>query len=124
VKLSEIVERQEAIRAELDTIEKNPASVEETDGDYVDTLIDEYDKLEERRVPLASRAEKLNLIHSVAKDEQAVEDGDSRPVAPTQVYRNRRDPFDDMDAVRSNMIRGSEMQSRAHDAIEWVSRAG
>jgi HK97 family phage major capsid protein len=124
VKLSEIVDRQEAIRAELDTIEKNPASVEETDGDYVDTLIDEYDKLEERRVPLASRAEKLNLIHSVAKDEQTVEEGDTRPVAPTQVYRNRRDPFDDMDAVRTNVMRPTEVRSRAQDAIEWVSRSG
>jgi HK97 family phage major capsid protein len=124
VKLTEIVERQEAIRAELDTIEKNPASVEETDGDYVDTLIDEYDKLEERRVPLASRAEKLNLIHSVSKDEQTVEDGDTRPAAPTQVYRNRRDPFDDMDAIRTNVMRPTEVRSRAQDAIEWVSRSG
>jgi len=125
VKLTEIVERQEAIRAELDTIERNPASAEESDGDYVDTLIDEYDTLERRRVPLAERAEKLNLIHAASKDEQATEPGESRRVeAPTQVYRNKRDPFEDMEAVRTNMLRGSEMRERAHDAIEWVSRSG
>lgn len=122
--LKEIVDRQDAIRAELDTIEKNPASVEESDGDYVDTLVTEFDTLEARRVPLASRADKLNLIQSGAKDEQATESGDSKPGVPTQVYRNRRDPFDDMDAVRTNMLRGSEMRERAHDAIEWVSRSG
>jgi HK97 family phage major capsid protein len=123
VNLKEIVDRQEVIRAELDTIEKNPASVEESDGDYVDTLVAEFDTLEARRVPLATRAEKLNLIHAGAKEDQATESGDSKPAAPTQVYRNRRDPFENMDAIRTNMLRGSEMRERAHDAIEWVSRS-
>src|SRR6266545_1569095 len=94
--LKEILERQEVIRAELKKIEDNPAAVEESDGDFVDTLIDEYD---------------------------APEPGDDRPQAPTQVYRNKRDPFDDMDAVRMGVIRGSEMRSRAMDAIEQVSRS-
>ena len=124
--LKEILDRQEVIRAELKKIEENPAAVEETDADYVDTLIDEYDTLETRRVPLAERAEKLNLIRVVAKDEQAPsEPGDSRQIgAPTQVYRNKRNPFEEMDAVRTNMLRGSEMRERALDAIEWVQRAG
>jgi HK97 family phage major capsid protein len=125
MKLTEIVERQEAIRAELDTIERNPASAEESDGDYVDTLIDEYDTLERRRVPLAERAQKLNLIHAVSKDEKSTEPAEARRTeTPTQVYRNKRDPFDDMEAVRTNMLRGSEMRERAQDAIEWVSRSG
>jgi HK97 family phage major capsid protein len=125
--LREIIDRQEAIRAELDKIEKNPQSVEESDGDYVDTLIDEYDKLETRRAPLASRASKLNLIQSASDDDAATESGDSgdskRPGAPEQVYRNKRTPFDDMEAVRTNMLRGSEMRERAMDAIEWVTRS-
>jgi HK97 family phage major capsid protein len=125
MKLTEIVERQEAIRAELDTIERNPASAEESDGDYVDTLIDEYDTLERRRVPLAERAQKLNLIHAASKDEKSTEPAEARRTeTPTQVYRNKRDPFDDMEAVRTNMLRGSEMRERAQDAIEWVSRSG
>lgn len=130
MRLSEIVERQEAIRSELDKIEKNPASVEETDGDYVDTLIDEYDTLEERRVPLAERAQKLNLIAAAAKDDDeptatrsATEHGDDRREAPTQVYRNKRDPFDDMEALRTNLMRPTEVRSRAQDAIEWVNRS-
>lgn len=130
--LREILDRQEAIRAELDKIEKNPAEVEETSGDYVDTLVDEYDRLEERRVPLAQRAEKLNLIAAAAKDDDATESGDgagpSKRQAPEQVYRNKRDPFDAMDSVRASgptgRMRVSEIRSRAHDAIEWVSRAG
>jgi HK97 family phage major capsid protein len=131
VKLRDIVDRQEAIRAELDKIEKNPASVEETDGDYVDTLIDEYDTLEERRVPLAERAQKLNLI-AAANDAEgdeptatrsATEAGDDRPPTPTQVYRNKRDPFDRMEDVGRNLMRGAEVRERALDAVEWVSRS-
>ncbi len=123
MKLSEIVERQEAIRAELKKIEDNPAAIEETDDDYTDTLIAEFDTLEERRQPLADRAQKLNLIAVGAKTEDGIEAGDDR-AAPTQVYRNRRDPFDSMDAVRMNMLPASEVRGRALDAIEWVSRAG
>lgn len=121
--LKEILDRQEAIRSELKKIEDNPAAVEETDGDYVDTLVDEYDALEARRVPLAARAEKLNLIRVASKDEQATEPGESRKIeAPTQIYRNKRNPFDDMEAIRTNVLRGSEMRERAHDAIEWIHR--
>ncbi|HEU4541736.1 MAG TPA: phage major capsid protein [Jiangellaceae bacterium] len=122
--LKEILDRQEAIRAELKKVEDNPAAVEESDGDYVDTLVDEYDALEARRAPLAARAEKLNLIRVASKDESATEPGESRRMeTPTQIYRNKRDPFDDMEAVRTNMLRGSEMRERAHDAIEWVARS-
>jgi len=124
MRLNEIVERQEAIRAELKQIEDNPTAAEENDADYVDTLIDEFDTLEARRQPLAERAQKLNLITVGAKNEDGIEDGDSRPQAPTQVYRNRRDPFENMDAVRTNMVNSSELRSRALDAIEWVSRSG
>jgi HK97 family phage major capsid protein len=128
VNLQDIVKRQEAIRAELQTIEKNPASTEETDSDYVDTLIGEFDALEERRKPLAARAQKLNLISVAAKDQaEATEDGSDRQ-APEQVYRNRRDPFDAMESVRASgptgLLRGSEIRSRAMDAVEWVGRAG
>lgn len=125
MKLKEILDRQEAIRSELKKIEDDPTAVEETDADYVDTLIDEYDALEERRVPLAARAEKLNLIRVAAKDDDtaSTEPGDSRPVAPTQIYRNKRDPFDNMEGVRRNLIHGSEMRDRALDAIEWASRS-
>ncbi len=126
--LPEIISRQEAIRSELATIEKNPASVEESDGDYVDTLIAEYDTLEQRRQPLAERAAKLNLI-SVAASDDSTEPGEDRK-APEQVYRNKRDPFDPaaMDSLRSSgptgLLRASEVRERAHDAIEFAQRSG
>jgi HK97 family phage major capsid protein len=128
VNLKEIMDRQEAIRSELDTIEKNPAAAEDSDGDYVDTLLAEFDTLEQRRQPLAERAQRLNLIMVGAKDDSpATEDGSDRK-APDQVYRNRRDPWDNMDAIRASgpngLLRGSEIRGRAHDAIEWVQRAG
>jgi HK97 family phage major capsid protein len=121
--LKEILDRQEAIRAELKKIEDDPSAVEEADADYVDTLVDEYDTLEARREPLAARAEKLNLIRAVAKEPASVEsDDDDRNVSRTR-YGNKRNPFDDMEAVRTNLMRPTEVRERAMDAIEWASRA-
>src|SRR5262245_30567297 len=124
MKLHEMVDRQEAIRAELRAIEEDPGASDEKDADYVDTLIAEFDELESRRQPLAERAQKLNLISVGARNEDGIEDGDSRTPGPTQIYRNRRDPFDSMDVVRNNMLPAGEVRSRALDAISCVSRSG
>lgn len=122
MKLNEIVDRQRAIELELKQIEDDPTAADENDADYVDTLLAEFDTLEKRRQPLAERAQKLNLITAGAKTDDGIESGDSRE-APTQVYRNRKDPFEDLDAVRTGMVRGAEVRSRAQDAIEWASRS-
>jgi HK97 family phage major capsid protein len=137
VNLREIEEQQENIRGELRRIEQNDESDPESDGDMVDTLVDRYEVLERRRVPLAERAAKLDIIRVAAKDEDATEPGDTRdtrdsstsrsysPLAvPTQVYRNKRDPFEDLDAVRHRLIPKSELRARALDAIERSERHG
>lgn len=123
--LKEIMERQDAIRSELKTIEDNPGQVEESDTDYIDTLVSEYDTLEERRQPLAERAQKLNLIQAAYKDD-AVEPAVEEPSATkglSGAYTNKRDPFEDMGAVRSEVLRPSELRGRALDAVEFVHRA-
>ena len=121
MKLSEIEAAQEAVRAELKKAEDDPTA----DEDYVDTLIARYDELEQVRVPLAERMSKLNQIHAAVKDDEtATESGDDKPRESfTQTYRNRRNPFDDMEAVRTGTMREAEVKSRAMDAIEWASRA-
>lgn len=120
MKLQEILDRQEAIRGELRRVEENPAAVEETDGDFVDTLVDEYETLESRRVPLAERAEKLKLIQRNAHSEDDVE----KPEAPTIIKRSGIDPFDNLDAVRSRLVSRGELRSRALDVIERHNRSG
>lgn len=123
--LRQILERQEAIRAELKRIEHNPAADSESDGDMVDTLVDEYETLERRRVPLAERAAKLDIIRVASTDDDATEPGDSRPLdVPDQTYRNKRDPFEDLDAVRANVVRPADLKSRALDVIERSDRHG
>jgi len=119
--LKDILERQEVIRSELKNIEDNPGKVDETDADYVDTLVDEYDALEERRVPLAERAQKLNLIQAAYKEDAV----DSEPDPPKdRTYSNKRDPFEDVDTLQRNeAMRPSEVRGRALDAIEFVSRS-
>jgi HK97 family phage major capsid protein len=120
VKLSDIVKRQEAIRAELLQLEQNPAAVDdEGNVDMVDTLVEEFDKLETRRVPLAERAKKLDLIRSASTEEDATESG-----TPDIVIRTKRDPFEELDAVRQRLVPRADMRSRALNAIErHASRA-
>jgi len=124
--LRDITTRQEAIRSELRSIEDNPDAHEEHDVDYTDTLIDEYKTLEERRIPLAQRAQEKNLILAAYKEDTPTEPSEPEPGEvkfPTQVFRNKRDPWDDMAAVRTDTMRASEVKERALDSIEWVSRA-
>ena len=131
MQLKEVLDRQGVIKAELKRMEVDPDADSERDGDLVDTLLAEYDALEARRVPLMERAVKLNLISTNATVEGSTEDGDSvpqsanpyRPAGFTQTYRNKRDPFDNMQAVRTRTLPGAEMESRALDAIEFIARA-
>ena len=72
---------------------------------------------------LACMGSGVSRTSGIESSDAATEAGDDvRRQAPMQVYRNKRDPFDDMEAVRTRTIRPTEMRERAHDAIEWVSR--
>src|SRR5262245_6339360 len=98
------MDRQAVIRGELARIEANPAATDETDADMVDTLVDEFDALEKRRVPLADRAAKLDIIRSTAADAENTE----RTIEAPEFMR-RTDPFDELDGVRNRTVKPAEV---------------
>ena len=129
--LKEIEERQEVIRAELARIEENPAATEETDGDMVDTLVAEFETLEQRRRPLAERAQKLNLIRFKASDEANLEpaDGDGGHRGPDLVTRARRDPFEGLEEIRRSdpelgLLPRRDARDRGLWAVERAAKMG
>jgi HK97 family phage major capsid protein len=120
--LKEIEERQEAIRAELRNIETNPEAEEaqrSQQEQWADTLLEEFDALEEERKPLAERMAKLDKVLYAAKDETKVE-----RTAPDFVSTAKHDPFDNLDAVRTRLMPRGELRGRALDAIERANKFG
>lgn len=124
--LQAIEQRQAAIRAELLQIEQDSTDQDEVqrsqNAQFTDSLLQEFDEIEEERKPLAERMARLDrVVHAAtaAEGEKKVERGsmDTFNVAPA-----KRDPFDNLDAVRSNMVPHSELRGRALDAIERSAR--
>jgi HK97 family phage major capsid protein len=118
MKLQDILDRQTAVRAELLEIEKKEDRTDEDEA-YTDTLLTEWDELEEQRKPLAARMERLDAVRYAAKDERKVE-----KTTPDLVVSRDMDPFQDLDAVRSKMIHRADMIARAQTAIERCNRVG
>jgi hypothetical protein len=145
--LRQIMERQEAIRAELRQYEVDPPA-EETDAQrnertaYADTLLEEYDALETERVPLAERMAKLDrvLAQQQAGSQESgdgTDEGDGQRAAPAWPLHacetsvgpdggNFRDPFGDgaVEMARARLMPRDEQRTRALDAIERSSKVG
>ena len=130
MRLDEIDERMDVIRAELARIEKNPAATEETDGDMVDTLLGEFETLKTRREPLAERAKKLNLVRFSAENDPASQEpdparnGGSR--GPDVISRQKHDPFEGIDEIRRGeiLLTRQEKRDRGLWAIERAQTMG
>ena len=120
--LKQIEERQEAIRAELRNIEANPEAEEVQRSEqlqFSDTLLEEFDDLEEQRKPLAERMAKLDKVLFAAKDDEKVE-----RTTPDLVVKNKHNPFENLDAVRNRLLPRSELRERALDAVERANTLG
>jgi HK97 family phage major capsid protein len=116
--LQEIDGRQHAIRAELSTIDALPEPTDD-DVNWQGTLIQEYDALEERAGPLRRRMADIDRVMRARQDPANTEDGAPRTrQAPAQTTRSNRDPFEDMDRVRSRLVSSEELRSRAETVIE------
>lgn len=118
-RLQEILERQRAIQAELAEIEQIEAPTDE-DVARTDTLATEFDTLEEERVPLAARAERLERIRTASLSPVNRTNGSEPDSQGGQRTRNiydigglRNNPF----ALGDESVR-AELVTRARDAIE------
>jgi HK97 family phage major capsid protein len=113
---SEIRTRQAAIRADLDTLEQ----IEDpTDDDHVrsDALLGEWDELATELEPLAERESRVAAVREAARQESNREHT-NEVNNPDLVVRTKRDPFEDLDSVRSGMAPASDVRARAVSAIE------
>jgi len=116
--LQEIDGRQHAIRAELSTIDALPEPTDD-DVNWQGTLIQEYDRLEDRAGPLRRRMADIDRVMRARQNPENREDGAPRSrQAPEQTVRSHRDPFEDMDRVRAGLVAPDELRSRAETVIE------
>jgi HK97 family phage major capsid protein len=109
--------RQSAIRADLDTLE----SLEDpSDEDHVrtDALLQEWDELTTELAPIAEREQRIAAVRMAMAEEQNRERS-VEPVGDPNVFvRGKRDPYADLESVRSGMATPSDMRARAVTAIE------
>jgi hypothetical protein len=134
--LNDILDEQARIKAELQTMEESDETTEETDGDYRDTLVARWQELDEKSKPIIERMERIQSITRAAATEANLE----RPPGhvaertigrdtPDLVIRNRRDPYEGLEAVRYHkddadhlLLQRSEIRERAFDAIELEAK--
>lgn len=120
--LEEILNRQRAIRADLKAMADNPEVNEEDDADIRDTLVAEYELLEERAKPIVERMKKLQLIAQAGEKAENREGGAG--AAGGGGLAIRTDPFSNLQAVRNMLVPRREMVSRALDAVELQNKRG
>jgi len=136
MKLQDIETELVAVRAELKNIEENPDSNEDDEGAVVDTLLSRHDELEGLAKPLRERMKRLGAVRYAAQDptngESAGDDeeddgadgGSAIRTGITVHSRGRRNPYENLQAVRNRTVNRGELRGRALDAIELASRSG
>ncbi len=133
MKLSEIEERQAAIRSELNALATAEDTTEEDHGDLRDTLIQEHQDLDARKAPIVERMEKLKLINRSAREGGGESGdgggGDAGSVATiertrTPEFMTRLDPFAELDKVRRMLVTPKDMIARAKNAVELHDKRG
>lgn len=127
--LQDILDEQARIKNELQRMEGDETVTEEQDGDYRDTLLARWEDLDGKSKPLIERMEKIRGITRAADDEANLErpDGDTgnggaRRGGPDLLTSRYRNPYEDLDAVRTHLVRTPELRGRALDAIELEAK--
>jgi HK97 family phage major capsid protein len=121
-RLSEIRTRQAEIQTNLTDLEllEDPS---EEDALRTDALIQEHDELETESVPLQERADAIARVRSQIREEGSREAGSDGNISRMTgsagpQFRQKIDPFTDLDGVRNGMIAPPQVRARAHAAVE------
>jgi HK97 family phage major capsid protein len=116
----------QSIRADLDNLEQLEDPTED-DHTRTDDLLSEWDDLSEELAPLAAREERIARIREASRQEANREEPVVEEEADSQRHSTgrrgqrrdqRRDPFEDLDSVRSGMANPTDIRARAVSAIE------
>jgi HK97 family phage major capsid protein len=113
--------RQAAIRVDLDSLEELEDPSEE-DHTRADALLEEFDELKVELAPLEEREQRIAAVRAAIAEESNRERATpERGSGPDVFTRTHRDPFYDLESVRSGMAQPSDVRSRAVSAIEQFS---
>jgi HK97 family phage major capsid protein len=124
----EIRARSAVIQADLASLEVKvnegpPEDELEELGVRTDALLQEFDELTEELKPLAEREQRIASVRAAMTQAANNEPTEvETPSAPEIVTRTRRDPYADLDAVRTGMVPPGEVRARAHAAIELYAK--
>jgi HK97 family phage major capsid protein len=122
-RITEIRSRQAAIRSDLDTLEQIEDPTEE-DSLRSDALLQEWDELQIELTPLAEREAKIAAVRAAMKADDANRErghNSEQSHGPDIHIRSKRDPFEDLESVRTGLTQAADIRSRAVDAIEQYS---
>lgn len=122
-RLQELLDEQARIRAELQRMEEDDTVTEEDSGDLRDTLVERYEELDKKTKPIIERMEKVRGITRMAGDDGAREQGADYG-ARSPEFMQRRDPFEDLDAVRHGVVKHSDLIARSLNATEEYRKKG
>lgn len=115
----EIRTRMAAIRSDIDSLEQQEDATEE-EHLRLDGLLSEWDDLDAELAPLAEREQRVAAVRSAAQRAESTE----TPQGPDVIVRTKRDPFEDLDSVRTGVVPPSDIRARAVSAIEqYASRS-
>jgi HK97 family phage major capsid protein len=114
----EIRTRMTAVRSDIDALEQTDDPSEE-DHVRLDGLLGEWDDLKTELEPLEEREQRVLAVRTAAQKQSSREDTNA---GPDLVVRTKRDPFEDLDSVRTGLTAPSEVRARAAAAIEQFSK--
>jgi hypothetical protein len=121
--LQEMLDEQARIKAELQRMEEDDTVTEEDGADLRDTMIGRWEELKVKTAPIIERMEKVRGITRAAENPANLEAGaDQGPRSPE--FLQRHDPFDDLPAVRQNLVRRDDLVARSLNAIELHNKRG
>jgi HK97 family phage major capsid protein len=142
----EIRTRMTAVRGGIDTIEQAEPDGDEHQRTQLNTQLDDYltewDTLTEELQPLVAQEQRILAVRSTSLDSANLEAPHSDTVGPDDDEedetpppasrsarrtpdlhsRNRRNPFADLDSVRTHMMPPAEVRSRAEQVVEQFTR--
>ena len=126
--LKEKLDEMARIKAELQRMEDAEDTTEENDGDLRDTLVERWQQLDGECKPIIERMEKVRAITRTAQDPANLERPDGgNPYNggnPDLVLRNNRNPYGELEAVRSHLVQSQDLRSLALGAIELEAKRG
>jgi HK97 family phage major capsid protein len=132
--LQDLLDEQARITAELQRMENDPETTEESDGNLRDTLIARWRALDDQCKPIIARMEEIRSITRTAQDPAnregpAGNDGTSasRFGSPDLVITSNQDPYDCQEMIRHErqiLMPRSEIKARALDAVELEAKRG